>query len=391
MFLSTPLQYKNLCFIDTPGYNPSDTDNGYTSQDIQTAAEFAHNAEALIWLIGLDVNGTIPKSDLDFLEEVAQNNKPLYIVLNKADLRPEDQLEDIMAEVLDTLDDYGIEIQGMSAFSSIMNEEYLYEQQSLRDFLDEMDVPSDKHRHLIQRIYEIDQKYQYAILRNLKQSMLASSALKSLELDLLQQSLDDLSASFYQRINRLKSIFAIQQPQKQLNQLAMIIEQMVDAIDDVFGSISNIPRQILAMESVEIGIKYQRLMEKDELDLDLDDDEGKAIQHHNNYENKSSKSKSKANHIDMYYDVVQCVQAAWGKPYAYVEAELAKRDITEEWIANFQGGYAKMIQAMMEKLKKPENIKNISFLFSGASKVTLPLQEIEENLWLHFDEKFKES
>ena len=56
-----------------------------------------------MWLIGLDSNGTISKSDLDFLDHAGQySQKPLYIVLNKADLRPYDQLEEIMAEIADT-------------------------------------------------------------------------------------------------------------------------------------------------------------------------------------------------------------------------------------------------------------------------------------------------
>ena len=71
-----------------------------------TALESAQNAEAILWLIGLDSNGTIPQSDLGFLERaISSQNKPLYIVLNKADRRTSDDWKDVLNEAREILDD----------------------------------------------------------------------------------------------------------------------------------------------------------------------------------------------------------------------------------------------------------------------------------------------
>ena len=67
MILGTNIDYEHICFIDTPGYNPSDFHDGFTSEDVLTAKEFLNNASTFLWLIGADSNGTIPASDLDFL------------------------------------------------------------------------------------------------------------------------------------------------------------------------------------------------------------------------------------------------------------------------------------------------------------------------------------
>ncbi|MGX2951692.1 dynamin family protein, partial [Ursidibacter sp. B-7004-1] len=62
MYFSTPLEFEHICFIDTPGYNPSNTGNGITQEDNQTALDFVNQSESIIWLIGVDSNGTILKS-----------------------------------------------------------------------------------------------------------------------------------------------------------------------------------------------------------------------------------------------------------------------------------------------------------------------------------------
>lgn len=57
-----PEYFSNICLIDTPGYNPPATASEYSGDDKITAVQFAQQANAIIWLIGLDANGTVPDS-----------------------------------------------------------------------------------------------------------------------------------------------------------------------------------------------------------------------------------------------------------------------------------------------------------------------------------------
>lgn len=270
VFLTTPMQYAHLCFIDTPGYNPADVADGHTSEDIKTAEEFVQNAEALLWLIGLDSNGTIAKSDLDFLDNVHQNvGKPLYIVLNKADLRPQDQLEDIMDEIVDTLDDYDIEIVGISAYSSIHKTEYAYQKQSLFDFLNELDTPSDKHHLILQRLYQIDEKYQRAILQTMKESKQINAVLSGLKLDLLQEGFDDLGSNLYEKISKMNALFVVKHQEEMLHKLTYVVAQMEATINQLFGQEGSLKRKVWTIEEIELSDKFARLTQKDELPDEL--------------------------------------------------------------------------------------------------------------------------
>jgi hypothetical protein len=112
-----PQLFGNLCIIDTPGYNPG-TSGGASAADRSTAASLVNQATALVWVIGLDPAGTIDQSDIEFIESTPFRGDALYIVLNKADVKSEDDIEQIMKQVADDLEFAGIEYAGMCAYSS---------------------------------------------------------------------------------------------------------------------------------------------------------------------------------------------------------------------------------------------------------------------------------
>ena len=277
VFMTTPMKYGHLCFIDTPGYNPSDVEGGHTSEDIKTAEEFVQNAEALLWLIGLDANGTISKSDLEFLTHIGRNDqetKPLYIILNKADLRPVDQLEDIMQEIVETLDDYDIEVAGISAYSSKKKKEFLFHNQPLHEFLAELDRPSEKQSLILQRLYAVDAKYQRAILRTVKENKQISKTLKGLALDLLENGFDDIDSDLYGKINKMQELFDSmgKKQTEHLKRLERVMTKMAESVNRVFGQPGRVKRKIWMPEDIELDDKYARLNQKDELPEELEDD-----------------------------------------------------------------------------------------------------------------------
>jgi len=277
VFMTTPMKYRHLCFIDTPGYNPSDVEGGHTSEDIKTAEEFVQNAEALLWLIGLDANGTISKSDLEFLTHIGRNDqatKPLYIVLNKADLRPVDQLEDIMQEIVETLDDYDIEVAGISAYSSKKKKEFLFHNQPLHEFLAELDRPSEKQSLILQRLYAVDAKYQRAILRTVKENRQVSKTLSGLKLDLLENGFDDIDSDLYGKINKMQALFDSmgKKQTEHLKRLERVVTKMAESVNRVFGQPGKVKRKTWMPEDIELDDKYARLNQKDELPEELEDD-----------------------------------------------------------------------------------------------------------------------
>lgn len=171
MILSAPLPFKHLCFIDTPGYNPSN--QGYTGGDRQASEEYLANAKYILWVIDCQ-HGTIQSDDLDYLQELYEKyGKKIFIVLSKADLRTNSALEDIATNIRERLEDKSVEICGIGTHSS---EDYerskeINENSSiftpLERFLCSLNKRSEKQNEILSVLYEVHLAYEKAIKEDL--------------------------------------------------------------------------------------------------------------------------------------------------------------------------------------------------------------------------------
>jgi len=237
MAIETPMKsYKNICFIDTPGYNPSNT--GYTENDLNTSREYLEHANTLLWTIGIDTNGTIPASDLEFLEGMALEDKKIYLIANKADLRSNDDIEDILDIFEEILDDYDIEYEGISAFSSVHKKEITYREESIFDFLERMNNPIEVHESIVSELDTVFDMYENAINEQIRWTNGVQSHFKSLELDLLELSIDiDGSGKIDERLDKLRDMFKTSYLNNQLKDLETIRVNIKEATEEIFDSI----------------------------------------------------------------------------------------------------------------------------------------------------------
>lgn len=158
MILSSPtMLFKHLCFIDTPGYNPSN--QGYTGGDRQASEEYLNHAKHILWLISCE-RGGIEKSDLDYLQELyEEHGKQVFIVLNKADRKTKNDLEKIATNIREILEDNGVEICGIGAYSSTRYQKIKEFSEkspifdSLEKFLTELNKRSEKQNEILRALY----------------------------------------------------------------------------------------------------------------------------------------------------------------------------------------------------------------------------------------------
>lgn len=262
LFLTTDLAFKHLCFIDTPGYNAAASGGGFTDEDVQTAKDFTQQAEAILWLISLDANGTISETDCEFLSEIMQEQeKPLYIVLNKADLKPLSDIEDIMEKVAESLDDNGIEFAGISAYSTRLKVEKAYSKQSIMKFIQNVDKPSDKHRELLKKLYEVDLMYQKAILADIEEYQSLTKTFKTLALDLYEQDVDEET---YNKVDKLRKRFETQKMEQQFKNLGVVIEKLRSAVDSVFGKSLDFERVVLNSKNYKKAVDLETIIQQSE-------------------------------------------------------------------------------------------------------------------------------
>jgi len=184
--IETPLRdLENISFIDLPGYDPG-ASAAYTDSDDVAASEFLERAHALIWVIGLDSNGTLPSSDIEFLSNHAHRVEKVYIVINKADLRHASDLSAVMEEVRDTLEISGIDYEGITLYSSERAQEYGYLGSSLTETLSRWNAQHNSLAEITTEIDAVFSLYYQAFDEEIEHREAMSAQAHDLELDLME-------------------------------------------------------------------------------------------------------------------------------------------------------------------------------------------------------------
>ncbi|GAA7297044.1 hypothetical protein ID0562_11760 [Helicobacter pylori] len=244
MLLSAPsVLFEFLCFIDTPSYNPSN--QGYTGGDRQASKESLKHAKHILWFISCE-RGGIEKSDLDYLQELYEEGKQVFIVLSRADSHTKRQLEEIAVQTKETLENNGIEFLGIGTYSSKNYEKCkeINENSSiftpLEGFLCSLDKKSEKQNEILKVLYEVHLAYEKAIKEDLIKFKRYQDALHSIKLDLMQKGFDDFSDASFNKIESLKKEFSEQERSKRENlvQLNQVINLFKKSIDKVFDRAS---------------------------------------------------------------------------------------------------------------------------------------------------------
>ncbi|MGL2442855.1 dynamin family protein [Helicobacter pylori] len=244
MLLSAPsVPFEFLCFIDTPGYNPGN--QGYTGGDKEASKESLKHAKHILWLVSCE-RGGIESDDLEFLQELYEEGKQVFIVLSRADRRTKSQLEVVAKKIRETLKDNGIEFLGIGAYSATRYQEikefseksHVFD--SLEKFLMKLNQRSEKQNEILGYLYEVHRMYEKAIKQDANQFKRYQKALHSVKLDLLQKGFDDFNDDVFNRMESLKKEFSEKEESKRENlaQLNQVIDLFKESIDKVFDRVS---------------------------------------------------------------------------------------------------------------------------------------------------------
>ena len=118
-------KWDNIALLDTPGYSKPHTDTGDVNQkgsdagntDAEKAREHLSLADHLIWVVSAP-DGTMQQPDIDFLKDQVKWERPLYILINKADQKNKDDIRAIFKQVKEDAEDAGFTLAGLSAYDS---------------------------------------------------------------------------------------------------------------------------------------------------------------------------------------------------------------------------------------------------------------------------------
>ena len=143
---------EKVAFLDTPGYNKADMDTQDTLKDEHLAKEQLKAVDFLIWLVDIS-NGVLHERDADFLRE-APTDTPILVIANKADKKNEQERLEVIESIKDTLQDRGIEVFGVTAYSSREGKEYS-EENLVTKFLDYAAKKSSEKSNMQQELNSI--------------------------------------------------------------------------------------------------------------------------------------------------------------------------------------------------------------------------------------------
>lgn len=119
-FTTPKMLWKNLTFLDTPGYSKADNSE-HNNSDEQIALTQLKNVDYIVWLVSAK-NGMMREDDFAFLEEVQPKN-PIFIVLTQADLANSlADVKQVMKAVTSHLNKKGIDYAGIMAWSAPLNQ-----------------------------------------------------------------------------------------------------------------------------------------------------------------------------------------------------------------------------------------------------------------------------
>ncbi|GAA7391981.1 acyl carrier protein [Helicobacter pylori] len=244
MLLSAPsVPFEFLCFIDTPGYNPGN--QGYMGGDKEASKKSLKHAKHILWLVSCE-RGGIESDDLEFLQELYEEGKQVFIVLSRADRRTKSQLEEVAKQIRETLKDNGIEFKGICTYSATRYQEYKEFSEkskvfnSLEKFLMKLNQRSEKQNEILGYLYEVHRMYEKAIKQDANRFKRYQKTLHSVKLDLMQEGFDDFNDATFNKIHSLKKEFAEQERSKEesLARLNEVINSFKDSVDKVFDRVS---------------------------------------------------------------------------------------------------------------------------------------------------------
>ncbi len=122
-----------VALLDTPGYTKYDdqSDSKMVISDREKAYNQLSVSDYLIWLIDID-GGTITEEDIRFIESL-RIKTPILIVFTKADLKPDNEIKEILDLAQKTISRTNINCFGITAYSANLKKEY--EQDIINKFL----------------------------------------------------------------------------------------------------------------------------------------------------------------------------------------------------------------------------------------------------------------
>jgi len=197
-------KYKNLVFLDTPGYSKSDSMESVNNTDENVAREHLRTTDFLIWLV--DCQTPISSSDMKFIQTLELEH-PILVVLNKADKKTPNDVESLVTKTRENLISQNIPFFDVVGYSSSKDIEFSPSQSVIKSYLDRV-AQATTGTKIIKRVDDIFKLYidyfdsqllEYRTTRGVLNEMILKDAIN-------EDYLDEIITLSGKRIKQIKHI-----------------------------------------------------------------------------------------------------------------------------------------------------------------------------------------
>lgn len=235
IFFSTPMhQYKNIAFLDTPGYSKPDSEKYSAKTDEMIARGQLKSSNYILWFVQADA-GTITEEDIKFIQSL-QTDNPILIIVNKADKKNVDDLKDIISKIRSVLELKGIRYEDVLAFTSKPEQ---VDDEELSKFI-EGNIAKIKNwlekwdNHIYESNFARNFKVLFVRCKEYYEDRIEeeSRKLTRLNTSITKLSVEDIDAEILEPLQAM-----VKDAQKNLNELKEISKKLRELKDEFFGEI----------------------------------------------------------------------------------------------------------------------------------------------------------
>jgi GTPase Era involved in 16S rRNA processing len=206
IFLVTPLQtYKNIAFLDTPGYSKPDTTAYSSKTDEKIARVQLNSSDYILWFVKID-DGTIKDDDINFINTL-KKEIPKLIIVSKADKLPQDDVNKIVKEVKEMLDIKGIQYVDVLSYSRKKPNDF--DSKKIKEYIEKWDgrVQESTFAYNFKVLFVKCKEYYEDIIEDESRRLnRLNTALTLSENDTVTECLSSLQIEIKKNIKELKSI-----------------------------------------------------------------------------------------------------------------------------------------------------------------------------------------
>lgn len=243
---------KGLSILDTPGFSSND------AEDRRRTAEVIKETDVLFWVVDSNA-GEINKSSIDIIREDLQGH-PIFVVINKADTKSEQELESLQNHIKNTMDKEEIEVLGYIKFSqkhSIV--ELMDAIKSVPDNPNKQDYLKGIYNKLLEEVKEADgdiKKYR-------KKGDKLEGVIEGIEdeIDNLIEGIEDISYRARNLPEQTKSWFGLGEDYYKMDILRY--EEFLGNLNGIYSYTDDLPKTIQSLkEVVEQSAESQNEVQK---------------------------------------------------------------------------------------------------------------------------------